>query len=61
MSAPHPLDPSPAVMSAETPKDLRRWHSKKEMLYNLYISQGRSLNDVKKVMESEHGFPKTLK
>lgn len=55
------LDLLPDVRSAETPKDLGRWYSKREVFHDIYILQGKSLSDVKKIMESDHGFPKTLK
>lgn len=55
------LDFLPDVRSAETPKDLSRWYSKRDVLHDIYILQGKSLSDVKEIMESDHGFPKTLK
>lgn len=51
----------PEVRSAETPKDFSRWHAKREVLHDLYIRQGKSLSDVKTIMEDDHEFPKTLK
>lgn len=45
----------------EIPKGLSRWHSKRQILHDLFICQGKSLNDVKTIMENDHGFPKTLK
>lgn len=47
--------------SAETSKDLSRWRDKKDILYDLFIRQGKTLKEVKAIMESDHGFPKTLK
>lgn len=55
------LDFLPDVMSAETSEDPSRWHNKREVLHDIYILQGRSLSEVKKIMESDHGFPETLK
>lgn len=59
--APRVLDLLPDVRSAENPKDLSRWYSKRNVLHEIYVLQGKSLSDVKKTMESDHGFPKTLK
>lgn len=55
------LDLLPDVRSAETPKDLSRWHRKREVLHEIFVLQRKSLKDVKKIMESDHGFPNTLK
>lgn len=61
MSAPRVLDLPSGVRSVDTSKNLCRWHSKRQVLHNLFIFQGKTLNDVKTIMESDHGFPKTLK
>lgn len=57
---PTPTLPS-NIRSAETPKDLSLWHGKKEVIKNLFVHQNRTLGDVKTTMETEYGFPTTLK
>lgn len=61
MSAPRVLDLPSDIKSANTPKDLSRWHSNREVLHDLYIRQRKTMKEVRVVMESEHGFPRTLK
>ncbi|KAK8059165.1 hypothetical protein PG996_009095 [Apiospora saccharicola] len=49
-----------AVIYANKPKDFSLWDAHKDVLKDLYLTQKRSLKEVKRLMESEHGFPNDL-
>lgn len=48
----------PTVIYANRPKDFSLWDNHTDVLKELYLTQKRPLREVKRVMESEHGFPK---
>lgn len=61
MSAPHPPRLPSDPTSAEITRDLSRWRNNRDVLYDLFIRQDKTLKDLKGIMESDYGFPKTLK
>ncbi|KAK7981408.1 hypothetical protein PG988_003646 [Apiospora saccharicola] len=50
----------PTVIYANKPKDFSLWDAHKDLLKDLYLTQKRSLKEVKQLMETEHGFPNNL-
>ncbi|KAK8011621.1 hypothetical protein PG990_010586 [Apiospora arundinis] len=48
---------SSAIIYANQPKDFSLWDAHKDILRQLYLAEKKPLKEVKRVMESDHGFP----
>lgn len=51
---------SSAIIYANQPKVFSLWDDHKNVLRELYLTKKMNLKDVKKVMESDYGFPTTF-
>ena len=49
-----------SIIYANKPKDFSLWDSHRDVLKDLFLTQKRPLRKVKELMESEHGFPRSL-